>query len=175
MVVLYRLYYVLVIIFRDVCFLTPIASVIFFLFYNWTLPLRTSYVRYPLLRRQPTERGIAYHNGILNRDIPLPWRQPPEGVSPFNYVNPQSGYPSFWRNPTLPRRQPTEGWPPPLFVASSHREGGSIKFWVTIFSLQCLSYVFDDGYAPGSQWSVLMMEFHNGFLFSSFDGEITVP
>ena len=48
------------------------------------------------------------------------------------------------------------------------------KIWVTIFSLQCLSYVFDDGYAPRNQWSVLMMEFHE-FLFSSFDGKITVP
>ena len=35
--------------------------------------------------------------------------------------------------------------------------------------------MFDDGYAPGSQWSVLMMEFLHEFLFSSFDGEITVP
>ena len=100
--------------------------------------MRTSCVRYPLLRRQPTERGIAYHNGILHRGIPLPWRQPPEGVSPFNYVNPQSGYPSFWRNPTLPRRQPTEGVPP-LSWRRSHRDGGSIKFWVTIFSGMCLT------------------------------------
>ena len=44
-----------------------------------------------------------------------------------------------------------------------------------MFSLQYLSYVFDDGYVPGSQWSVLMMEFHHQFLLSSFDGEITVP
>lgn len=48
------------------------------------------------------------------------------------------------------------------------------KLWVTIFSLQCLSYVFDDGYVPRNQWSVLMMEFHE-FLFSLFDGKITVP
>ena len=41
--------------------------------------------------------------------------------------------------------------------------------------VQCLSYVFDNGYVPGSQWSVLMMEFHHEFLFSSFDGKITVP
>ena len=180
----------------------------FFLFYNWILPLRTPYVRYPLLWRPPTERGIPYHNGIPHRgypltmtsaprgSIPLKWRQPTVkgiltitashiGVSPYHDVSPQREYPPLMtlthRGGTpLSCRQPKEGvspWHDASPVSWRHPIEKGISLWVIIFFLQCLSYVymFDDGFAPGSQWSVLMMEVQQEFLFSSFDGEITVP
>ena len=122
--------------------------------------------------------GYPYHNGIPHRGIPLPSRQPPEGVSPFHDVNLQKRTPlSFhvvspkrWYVPNM-----TSAHKGGIFLLGRHPIEEGITLWVTIFSLQCLSYVFDDGYAPGNQWSVLMMEFHHEFLLSSFDDEITVP